>query len=65
MLALKIIHRRSTDRTPQRLALIKHRELNDHPIEVVAQHFASLQQHCKSSLLSDYAMSAGSARCAA
>ncbi len=46
------------------LALIKHREINDHPIEVVAQYFASLQRHCKSSVLkrSDYAISAGLAQ---
>jgi len=45
--------------TPHCLALIKHREINDHPIEVVAQYFTSLQRHCKSSALkgSDYAMS--------
>jgi hypothetical protein len=49
MLAFKIVHRRGTDRTPHCLALIKHREINDHPIEVVAQHFTSLQRHCKSS----------------
>jgi hypothetical protein len=34
----------------------KHREINDHPIEVVAQYFTSRKQHCKSSVLkgSDY-----------
>src|SRR6266481_6575865 len=66
MLAFKIVHRRGADRTPHCLALIKHREINDHPIEVVAQYFASLQRHCKSSVLkrSDYAISAGLARCA-
>jgi hypothetical protein len=66
MLAFKIVHRRGADRTPHCLALIKHREINDHPIEVVAQYFASLQRHCKSSILkrSDYAISAGLARCA-
>jgi hypothetical protein len=65
MLAFKIVHRRGADRTPHCLALIKHREINDHPIEVVAQYFASLQRHCKSSVLkrSDYAISAGLARC--
>jgi hypothetical protein len=35
-LAFKVVHRRSADRTPNCLALIKHREINDHPIEVVA-----------------------------
>ena len=35
-LAFKIIHRRSADRTPNCLVLIKHREFNDHPVEVVA-----------------------------
>src|SRR2546430_17407427 len=64
MLAFKIVHRRGADRTPHCLALIKHREINDHPIEVVAQYFTSLQRHCKSFVLkgSDYAMSAGLAR---
>jgi hypothetical protein len=67
MLAFKIVHRRGADRTPHCPALIKHREINNHPIEVVAQHFTSLERHCKSSVLqgSDYAMSAGLARCAA
>src|SRR5262245_20570880 len=66
MLAFKIVHRRGANRTPHCLAVIKHREINDHPIEVVAQYFASLQRHCKSSVLkrSDYAISAGLARCA-
>src|SRR5262245_44370985 len=66
MLAFKVVHRRGADRTPHCLALIKHREIDDHPIEVVAQYFASLQRHCKSSVLkrSDYAISAGLARCA-
>jgi hypothetical protein len=56
MLTFKIVHRRGADRTPHCLALIKHREINDHPIEVVAQYFTSRQQHCKSSVLkgSDY-----------
>jgi|SRR5580704_10764040 integrase len=31
---------------PCNRALIKHREFNDHPIEVVAQYFTSLQWHC-------------------
>jgi hypothetical protein len=38
------------DRTPHSLALIKHREINNHSIEVVAQYFSSLQWHCKSSV---------------
>jgi len=42
MLAFKIVHRCGADRTPHSLALIKHREINDHPIEVVAQYFTSL-----------------------
>src|ERR1700746_3612219 len=33
MLAFKIAHRSGADRTPHCLALIKHREINDHPIE--------------------------------
>jgi hypothetical protein len=36
MLTFKIVHRGGADRTPHCLALIKHREINDHPIEVVA-----------------------------
>src|SRR5262249_32215465 len=51
MLAFKVVHRRGADRTPHCLAQVKHREINDHPIEVVAQYFASLQRHCKSSVL--------------
>src|SRR5262245_21095764 len=51
MLAFKIVHRRGADRAPHYVALIKHREINDHPIEVVAQHFTSLQRHCNSPLL--------------
>src|SRR4029450_6008915 len=38
LLAFKIVHRRGADRTPHCLALIKHREINDHPIEVVASY---------------------------
>jgi len=66
VLAFKVVHRRGADRTPHCLALIKHREINDHPIEVVAQYFASLQRHCKSSVLkrSDYAISAALAQLA-
>src|SRR2546427_6090711 len=41
MLAFKIVHRRGADRTPHSLVLIKHGEINDHPIEVVAQYFTS------------------------
>src|SRR5205823_5664639 len=61
MLAFKIVHRRGADRTPHCLTLIKHREINDHPIEVVAQYFTSLQRHCKSSVLkgSDNAVCGG------
>jgi hypothetical protein len=50
MFAFKIVHRGGADRAPHRLALIKHREINDHSIEVVAQYFTSLQRHCKSSV---------------
>jgi hypothetical protein len=58
---LKIVHRRGADRTPRCLALIRHREINNHPIEVVAQYFTSLQRHANSSILKgfDYDMSAG------
>src|SRR5438445_7385773 len=38
-LAFKIVHRRGADRTTHCLTLIKHREINDHSIEVVAQYF--------------------------
>jgi hypothetical protein len=67
MLAFKIVHRGGTDRTLHCLTLIKHRELNDHPIEIVAQYFTSLQCHCKSSIpnRSYHAMAASLARCAA
>jgi hypothetical protein len=34
--SFKIIHRRSADRAQNYLVPIEHRELNDHPIEVVA-----------------------------
>src|SRR5271156_296629 len=47
----KIIHCRGADRAQNYLALIEHRELNGHPIEVVALHLASLQRHCKYSTL--------------
>src|SRR3981189_876674 len=42
-LAFEIVHRCGADCTPHCLALIEHREINDHPIEVVAQYFTSLQ----------------------
>src|SRR6516164_5732817 len=45
MPAFKIVHRRSADRTLHCFALIKHREINDHPIKIVAQYFTSLQRH--------------------
>src|SRR6516164_9679511 len=47
MLAFKIVHRRGADRTLHCFALIKHREINDHPIKIVAQYFTSLQWHCE------------------
>jgi len=50
----KIVHRRSADRAQNHPALIKHRELNDHPIDVVALHVASLQRHCKFSTLEEF-----------
>jgi hypothetical protein len=46
----KIVHRRGADRAQNYLALIEHRELNDHPIEVVTLDFASLQRHYKCSI---------------
>ena len=42
---VKIVHRRSADRAQNYLAVIEHRELKDHPIEVVTVGLASLQ-HC-------------------
>ena len=42
---VKIVHRRSADRAQNYLAVIEHRELKDHPIEVVTVDLASLQ-HC-------------------
>ena len=57
----KIVQRRGADRAQNYLALIEHRELNDHPIEVVALHLASLQRHCKFPMLERFhcAMSMG------
>ena len=49
--AFKIIHRRSADRAGNYRALTKHRELNDHPIEIITLNLASLQWHCKCSML--------------
>jgi hypothetical protein len=40
---LKIVHRRGVDRTQNHSAVIEHRELNYHAIEVVAPHLASLK----------------------
>src|SRR5436305_4872850 len=37
MFAFQIIHRRSADRTPNCRVLIKHREFNDHAVEVVTE----------------------------
>jgi hypothetical protein len=39
---VKIVHCRSADRAQNYLALIEHRELKDHPIEVVTLGLASL-----------------------
>jgi hypothetical protein len=47
VLAFKTIHRRGANRALHCLALIQHRELDDHPIEVVAEYFTSLQRHRK------------------
>src|SRR6516225_3177673 len=46
MPAFKIVHRRSADRTLHCFALIKHREINDHPIKIVAQYFTSPEKVC-------------------
>src|SRR6516225_10408202 len=46
MLAFKIVHRRGADRTLDCFALIKHREINDHPIKIVAQYFTSPEKVC-------------------
>jgi hypothetical protein len=40
--AFKIVHRRSADCAQNFRPLIEHRELNDHPIELIALHFASM-----------------------
>src|SRR6266567_32446 len=40
-----IVHRRGTDRAHNYLALIEHRELNGHPIEIITLYLASLQRH--------------------
>jgi hypothetical protein len=47
----KIVHRRSADRAQNYLSLIEHREFQDHPIEVVTLDLASLQRHCKCSVI--------------
>src|SRR5205823_698478 len=57
MIAFKIVHCCGADRTTHHVALIKHCEINDHPIEVVAQHFTSLQWHCNSPVLKRLIMS--------
>jgi hypothetical protein len=65
MLAFKIVHRRGADRTLHRFALIKHREINDHPIKIVAQYFTSLQWHAKFSIPNvSYAVTADETLCA-
>jgi len=51
MPTFKIVHRRGADRAQNYLALIEHRELQNHPIEVVTSDLASLQRHCKCSML--------------
>jgi len=63
MPTLKIVHRRGADRAQNYLALIEHRELNDHPIEVVALHLASLQRHCKFSMLEEFHCATSIGRC--
>jgi hypothetical protein len=47
MPTFKIVHRSGADRAQNYLALIEHRELQNHPIEVVTLDLASLQPHCK------------------
>jgi hypothetical protein len=54
MPTFKIVHRRGADRAQNYLALIEHRELNDISIEVIALHLASLQWHCKFSMLDGF-----------
>jgi hypothetical protein len=44
--AFEVSHGRGRYRALYRLALIQHCEINNHPIEVVAQYCASLQRHC-------------------
>jgi hypothetical protein len=50
----KIVHRGRADRTLNHLALIEHRKLNDHPIEVEALHITSPQRHCDFSTLKEF-----------
>ena len=59
----KIVHRRGADRARDYLALIEHRELNDHPIEVIALYLASLQRHCKFSMLDGFHYATSIGRC--
>src|SRR5437870_2685037 len=59
----KIVHRRGADRAQNYIALIEHRELNDHPIEVVTLDFASLQRHCKCSMLEGFHCATSIGRC--
>src|SRR5262245_48184062 len=47
----EIVHRRCTDQARNYLALIDHRELNGHPIEIVALDLTSLQRHRKSPIV--------------
>ena len=49
MPTFQIVHRGGADRAQNYLALIEHRELHNHPIEVVTLDLASLQPHCKCS----------------
>jgi hypothetical protein len=51
---LKVVHCRRADRAQDHFALIEHRELNDHPIEVVILNVASLKRHRKRFMSSEF-----------
>jgi hypothetical protein len=49
-----IAHRRGTDRAHNYLALIEHRELNSHPIEIMTLDLASLLRPCNAPFWRDF-----------
>lgn len=58
----EIVERRGADGAGNNLALIEHRELNNHSIEVVAQNLTLLERHCNPSVLKNYGTPGGHAR---